>query len=212
MNIDNAISTGDGVSVLICCDYTPQHHWMSFAAWYSVYQNMPDAEVGILCNRTEMGRKCFHWTPRCNVKFDLHKPLPSWMDQIKYALSSGFLKPPIIALKPHVMAVKPFSDEWREYFSINIHASDLVIVNTDSFITDFVPLDICLKAKDETPATFVTYQEGWGKFVAAKWIDKAACPFLKTSFFKKGELTINEKKIGELWERMGRIYQAVSRG
>ncbi len=211
MDIDNAISTGDGVSVLICCDYTPQHHWMAFAAWYSVYQNMPDAEVGIMCNRIEMGRKCFHWAPRCNVKFDLHRPLP-WTEQIKQAIDNEFLKPPVIAIKPYVMAIRPFDDVWREYLSLNIDATDLITAQTNSFSVDCVPLDICLKAKEETPATFVTYQEGWGKFVTAKWIDKAACPFLKTNLFRKGELTINEKKIAELWERMARVYQAVSRG
>lgn len=211
MDINNAISTGDGVSVLICCDYVPHHHWMAFAAWYSVYKNMPDAKVGVLCNRTNMTHKCFQWASRCDVAFDLHKPC-NWLQQIKYALDRDFLSLPIIAIKPHVMAVRTFDDEWREYFSINVHDENLVIANTDSFIEDFVPLDICLKAKDKSPATFVTYQESWGNFVTSKWIDRLACPFLKTSLFNKGELTTNEKKIGELWERMGRIYQAVSRG
>lgn len=211
MDIDNAISTGDGISVLICCDYLPHHHWMAFAAWYSIQKNMPDATVGIMCNRNLMKRKCFDWAPKCDVKFDLHKPC-SWEEQIKKAFDSEFLKPPIIAIKPHVMATREFGDEWREYFTMNIQSKDLVIANTDSLIAEFVPLDICRSAKDDTPATFVTYDEGWGKFVTAKWIDKVACPFLKASQYKSGELTISERRVGELWERMARIYQAVSRG
>lgn len=61
--------TGKGLNIVLLCEYTPSHDWMSFASWYSVYHNLPDAQLGIFCKRIGTRTQLFQWTFKCKVPF-----------------------------------------------------------------------------------------------------------------------------------------------
>ncbi|RDJ35318.1 MAG: hypothetical protein DWQ19_10920 [Crenarchaeota archaeon] len=61
--------TGKNLDIVISCDFLPHHNWMSFASWYSIYKNLPDAKVRILCKRTQFVSDFFKWTFKCKVPF-----------------------------------------------------------------------------------------------------------------------------------------------
>ncbi len=64
--------TGKGLNVIIVCEYRPHHSWMSFGSWYSIFKNLPDAEVGIYCGRENLKENLFSWTNKCGVKIVQH--------------------------------------------------------------------------------------------------------------------------------------------
>lgn len=67
--MDSITSTGDGLKVLLVCEYERHHNWMAFASWYSIYKNLPDALVKILCKRVPSRDELFTWTRRTPVQF-----------------------------------------------------------------------------------------------------------------------------------------------
>ena len=56
---------GKGLRLIINTESIPKHDWMSYASWYSINKNLPDAEVLLLCRRGEM---VFGWPYKCGVK------------------------------------------------------------------------------------------------------------------------------------------------
>jgi hypothetical protein len=192
MKID---STGDGLNILIACDSLLHHNWMSFFCWYSISKNLPDAKVFLTCNRKIKYEDLFVWTRKCNVPFCYNKE--SDLDgQIKYALDS-FVSRPLLVVPPDCVCVRDFNEAG---FSLE-------------GLTEINKLDnkISCDCKDERPCCFVTYSQGWGKFVTSKWINKIGSPFFSSSRFDKGILTSNEIKIGHLWNSAVFLFQNVSR-
>jgi len=59
--------TGYGLNIVISCEYLRHHSWMAFASWYSIFKNLPDAKVQILCDRTGLPEVLFNWTNKCKV-------------------------------------------------------------------------------------------------------------------------------------------------
>ena len=167
-------STGDGLTIVICCQYYKIHDWMAFASWYSINKNLPDAKVVVLIERTKTTESLFNWTHRFHVKALQHQP--SHLDSLSIAAINNLIDSNTICMKinPTVMAVREYED-------------------LDCGIAD-VKLDI--------PATFVDYSNGCGKFVIDEWIDKGSSPLDRaTKRFVKEKMSINELKVLKLWEQ-----------
>ena len=71
--INEITPLGGGLKILINCNYDPTHDWMTFASWYSIAKNLPDAKVKILCSRTICKHQIFNWPSRCKVDFSFTK-------------------------------------------------------------------------------------------------------------------------------------------
>ena len=70
----NITPDGDRLNILVTCDYSLHHDWMSFAAWYSIYKHMPDAKVAMLCARDlKDGYASYDWPYRCDIHFFQHE-------------------------------------------------------------------------------------------------------------------------------------------
>lgn len=192
-------STGDNLSVLISCKYTVCDNWMAFLAWYSMSKNLPDAKVLIACNRTQMNSPLFGWTKKCKVPFELHKCM-SEDEQIDFVLDKGLISTPLLLVRPDIVAVRDFEESGFDTHLLK----DKMIVNAVS--------DLCCDAREEKSCTFVTYSNGWGKFVMSDWIHKLNCPFTSTNRFANGNLTANEVRIGRLWSAVTPLFHTVSRG
>lgn len=201
-------TTGDGLSVLIVCDYVPIYNWMTFATWYSLSKILPDARVGIMCNRRPITWQMFDWTRTLKVKMRQHPPVEK-EEQVKMALADPFYSTPLLVVEPDVLAIRDVEADTLEYFQKPFVKADKVWV-----INDFgaVPesADLCSDVREDKISTFVSYPAGWGNFVASTWINKASSPFRHK--FGKAGMTANEIKVEKLWQQLATVFQTVSRG
>jgi hypothetical protein len=112
-------SNGGGLSVLICTDYTFQHNWMAYSAWYSVSQKLPEAKVTIISPRPKpIETWLYHWVPKISdLRYHLHKnigvhyglPYLNKLYGVYIALKEGLVKQPLVVLEADMMAVGDFS-------------------------------------------------------------------------------------------------------
>jgi len=95
--------TGSHLGVLIDCEYLPGHNWMAFAACYSLYKNLPDAQAVVLVRRGVSPFSLFGWCYRLGV------PLLQYCRDLKESeLLKNYEK--IIKIPPTVMALRSFEE------------------------------------------------------------------------------------------------------
>ena len=113
-------STGDRLNILVSCDYSLHHDWMSFASWYSIYKNLPDAQVALLCARDlKDGYASFDWPYRCDIRFFQHENVGKRIGCIYanklyatcVALKEGIVEPPLMVIDYDVIAANAFSKD-----------------------------------------------------------------------------------------------------
>lgn len=143
-------STGKNLSVLICSDYTFAFNWMSFAAWYSVRKNLPEADIAVTSARNFANIQLYNWAYRSGVKFFLHKnvgknsfPYLNKIYGVYVALKEELVKPPVIVIDADMMAIREFSNN-----SLNILNNNKYVTNKKGTIWYFG--DNCLEKITET--------------------------------------------------------------
>lgn len=191
-------SLGKNLNILIPCDYTFSHNWMSFFCWYSIYKNLPEASVVIACNRLAMKQTLFLWTKRCQVNCLIHKRTDIH-GQIGLVASKGYNEP-ILVVDPASVCIRDFEETNINYKNL----SNIIFSNDHS--------DILSNCKDSTISLFTSYQQGWGTFVPSNWIDKERCPLISNLDFASSEMTVNESRIRNLWKSAKFLFNNVSRG
>jgi len=191
-------SLGRNLNILIPCDYTISHNWMSFFCWYSISKNLPEASVIIACNRNKMDKNLFFWTRRCKIKCVFHKTI-DLAEQISLVKKMGFGEP-LLVVEPGTVCIRDFEETKIDYQNL----SGLILPQNHS--------DILSDCKDSTFSLFVSYKNGWGNFVNSKWIDSERCPLLSNLDFKSSEMTVNESRIRNLWNSTKFLFNNVSRG
>lgn len=67
-----------------------------------------------------------------------------------------------------------------------------------------------IDAKSEEISTFCSYNNGCGDFVIDRWINKTGGPLSRVRAVVGKNLTINEKKISEIWRKSFPLYQFVT--
>ena len=107
-------TTGDQLNILISCNYSLLHDWMSFASWYSISQNLPDAQVTLLCSREyPLNQVIFNWPFRAGIRYFQHKKQGTLLDNQLYAaysaLELGFIQQPFFVINPEMMCIRSFS-------------------------------------------------------------------------------------------------------
>jgi len=185
-------STGEGLNILILCDFAPSHDWMGFVCWHSLNKNLPDAKVGILCNRNRMQWQLFDWTRQCEVEFSLHTPINK-ENQVSLALKRDA---PLLILEPDIMAVDDLDPKLLELFSEN---------------EKLMGSKLCLDAKDEDVSSFVSYRNGWGKFNSETLANKMVNPLTNVRRYSNSMMTVNETKIMKLWEQASLMFRFLSK-
>jgi hypothetical protein len=113
--------TGNGLSVLICTAYKHHFNWMTFASWYSIYKNLPNAKMTIACSRaTRIGSYYYHWTYKCNdLRYNLHKNIGERMGLpylnkiygVYLAVKEGLVKFPLVVIDADMMALRDLSKD-----------------------------------------------------------------------------------------------------
>jgi hypothetical protein len=118
---------GKGLSVLICSDYTFQFNWMTYACWYSVSRNLPEAKIAIVSPRPKkITNYLYHWVYKIlDLRYHLHKnfgeryqlPYLNKIYGVYLALKEGLVKQPLVVLEADMMAVSDFSNSTLEKLS-----------------------------------------------------------------------------------------------
>lgn len=190
-------NTGKGLNILISCDYATHHSWMSFFAWYSFYRNLPEAKISIACNRLAMKYQLFDWTKRCDVPFALLKP-DSSLNHLRYFIEKNMTSFPVLILSSDIVAVRELKD-----FSIFEESfADKKAIFMTEMIEPISSHDksLVFDVKGQDFETFVTYENGWGKFVMSSWINKDMHPFTPLRKYHDVGMSTNELRLSKLWE------------
>jgi hypothetical protein len=187
---------GDGLSVLICCQPTLPDAWLSFACWYSIRNSLPDAQVALACSeREKFNYSFFRWAFRAKVPHLIHAGPNVEGVSAKIAIGRGIVNKPLLMVPSHVMVMDCLDDD------------TLLRLGSDEAILDVT--DETLPAKGETLGRFCSVRDGVGSFVLDKWIDKNGYPFGSVDHFMKGPLTANERRIFQMWKRLGPLYDTI---
>lgn len=215
--------TGGNLSVLIVTE--PGLDWQTFATWYSFYKNWPDAKVAINCLRNGMMPFAFYqWAKRLNVpsvRQNRHaEGAVNWLYALKNSLEAGHVGENVLVVAPLVMALDLIPELTLAQFDAGSHFdSDVWFLKEpdpgkmlDNFFLESSdiktePNCLCLEAKDAAdPAFLVSYKKGCGK-----WIHRAkGCPFSSAGGLIAADMTANEHKIIDLWQKMVALYNVVA--
>ena len=218
---------GKNLSILIITDDTK--NWQTFASWYSIYKNLPEAKVAIVATRTEERPFVyFQWTKRMNIpvihqsafKEDQSKTLIK-LHAIKEALDKKYINDQFLVIDHSILAIdildqnfldfvnkkETWSDEHMWYMK-NQKIDDLI---QDYYVKNWmnpVKIDenLCIEAKDSMNLScFVSCKKGCGR-----WIDTSkGCPFSSAGGLISEDMTVNETRINNLWKKMVPLYNSV---
>jgi len=97
--------TGNNLGILIHCDQTPSHRWMSFASWYSINTHLPDAMVAVCLLRGIPIIDFVNWPNKCHTPFFQY---PSDVDPLTIVDFGDREK---LLLSPAVMAVRSYEGD-----------------------------------------------------------------------------------------------------
>ena len=192
--------TGDGLALVISCDYVPQHEWMAFICWYSIYKNLPDAKVYVGCNRRSMGCEILRWVKRCGLPFFIHRDM-STAEERAVIRSKGGPDCPLISVSPRFVCVRDFDEAGFDavaHFTGDEELEKIAGVHSPS--------------RGDNPTVFVDCSDGWGKFVPASWINRNGIPLITGMDFSEPGMGVNEARLAKLWGPASELYQNISRG
>ena len=187
-------SLGKNLNVAILCDYSSHHGWMSFLLWYSISKNLPEAKVFIFCSRNIDIYDFYQWPKLCKIPFyyfskNLNK------NEINVFIQNK-IKNPILILDPDYVCVRDFEESnLVDYFN-----EDKIYEQND---------EICCSCKENKFLPFVSYKDGWGKFITSKWINKLDCPFRFGLKFDLNNGYFNESKISKMWNSASSLFQKI---
>ena len=193
-------SLGNGLTVVIACDYATHHDWMSFLTYWSLLKKLPDARVVVTCVRKQMNMDIFLWPLRCHVPFLYHKPM-SDQELHKFVVNhqKSNVTSNVIIVKPSVVFVRDFEEA---SFSVESLQNQIAVTNVSGMVDD---------VKNENPVVCCDYSNGWGKFVTSQWINKTSVPLSNVNFGTT-DMSSNERRLSEHWKSATKIYQIISRG
>jgi len=213
-------STKSQLSVVIATETSKD--WQTFSTWYSFYKNMPEAKVCIACMRNgQLPFMLYQWAKRLKIPSFHYNPFSedekcNWIKALTISKSRGYLTDNVLIVRPLTIALEPIEitkiitdriineDTW---FLKNPRPSDILngyMLKDDDFSTSDEIL--CYDAKTtEDIKPLVSYTKGCGK-----WIDTLkGCPFSNAAGLVSDNMTVNENRIIELWQKMASLYSAV---
>ena len=217
--------SGNNLCVLITTE-TGQD-WQTFATWYSIYKNLPNAKVAITCSRnSETPFQYFQWTKKLNIPtikhnpFDEKNPISSRLDAIRKAIEESLVQGSILVIKPLIMMIDILDQKLLETFNSKsqIFDNDVWFLKNpnipdllNGYLLEDDPIKIdknslCFEAKNlDEIHPIVSYQKGCGK-----WIDTLkGCPFSNANGLMTADMTSSENRIVELWKKMCSLYSVV---
>lgn len=220
--------SGKGLHVLIQTE--PDKNWETFATWYSIYKNWPEAKVVIVCSRNgTLPFESFQWTKRLKIPIVHRNPItepelriPDKLGCVKVAKDKGFLEKSsaILVIQPYMMAIDVLnidllkllneSEEWADGDVWYLKNQDVEELIEDFYLSDWsgptVTDSVWLEASEcNSLSCLVNYKKGCGR-----WIDSSTgCPFSSAHALITDSMTVNELRVNELWRKMTPLFNSV---
>lgn len=218
--------TKTGKTLHVIIDTETGLDWETFATWYSLFKNAPEAKVSIACARNqETPFQYYQWTKKLNIqtikytKFDEVDAVSSKLDMIKKSLNQKICSFPLMIINPLTMITDMFSE-----FDLNEMNNKDLIMEKDLWYLKECNIEemmnchlldnsykiqentICFEAKyEENAKSIVSYKKGCGR-----WINKSkGCPFSSAGGLLSESMTVNESRIIEMWQKMNTLYSVV---
>ena len=201
-------STGENLSVLLCCSHLLHHNWMSFLSWYSFQQNLPDAKFAILCSRKDIKYDLFQWTKRVNIPFEItnrDEPISCFL----YALYKSYIHYPFLVITPDILCLKDLTTDDQLINTGNNYQLNkcFIIHHNNSYAEE--KKDFFVNVKDQNASRFVSYSEGWGNFNTHSWINKLGNPLHIYSKYDSIPLNMNERRLSNIWKDACKIFHSI---
>ncbi len=188
-------STGQNLDILINAQVSTD--WQTFATWFSVKKNLPEAKITLACMRNgETPFQLFQWAKRLNQKVLMYnrlQPGPNHLETMPALIeATGLMEKKVLVLEPYTMAICPLNTELLEQINPGGPCS------YDGYWKE---------AKDTKELwPLIGYTKGVGK-----WLHKSkGCPFSSAGGLASDEMTVNEHRIIDLWKRMTTLFSSVS--
>ena len=194
-------SIGNGLTIIIGCDYLPHHDWMSFLCYRSISNTLPDAKVVVTCSRNRMNMDIYNWPRKCGIPITFHNSSLSANGIIEFVKKHPRVEKTenILLVSPELVFVRDFEEA---NFDMNTLKGDVCFSDLSNFT------DSC---KSENVTVCCDYKDGWGRFVTSKWINKTSVPLSTVDFVIAG-MTVNENRIARIWKSASKLYPSLSRG
>jgi hypothetical protein len=227
MEIAPITETGENLDILIVTDLSLD--WQTFATWYSLFKNLPDAQIAMVCHRNwYVPFQCFQWAKRLNVKHLYRNREDDEVSTLLYSLlksrSEGhILRRRTLIVKAYVMATDVLSSRLLELLNEEkglLSGGSVWYVNnlSDQEIEDAISdhalvgefehrnVELCCDVRSSTKTDcFTDYSKGCGK-----WIDTMkGCPLSSASGMVSDDMTVNELSVIDLWRKMVSLFGAV---
>lgn len=196
--------------------------WETFATWYSIFKNLPEAGISIISLRNKETPFClYQWTKRLNIPVSYQNCFTDG-DKIANklnALQKITFEEQMLVLEPLVVATTPLETNLINLFKNNDFCIDINVwfmrkPNISNLLdqyfleeNQFKPnATLSIEAKEsESPGCFVSYKKGCGK-----WINTLrGCPLSNAAGLVTPAMTVNENRVIDLWKRMCSLYSAI---
>lgn len=195
-------SIGDGLTIHISCEPKLHHDWMSFLCWYSLSRNLPESKVIVTNLRENNLFDLYGWTRLLQIPLLHHRGMSiTQQQQMLRSHRRIHVTGPILTIQPEFVCVRDFEEAGID--------SAIFERKDDWFFTE-IP-EFSSNCKQENPSVFVNYSDGWGNFVTDAWLNKTSTPLITGVGLTKAGMTVNETRLGGLWEGAARLYQTVPR-
>lgn len=203
--------------------------WEAFATWYSIWKNLPDAKLMLLCTRNDKVEfQYFQWAKRLKIPITYIDPTSKderleCLHQLQYAKQSFNNTNKTLMLSSYMMVLDTLDEETlrvfnREDYDLLLNPGVVLssIGDLQSIIEDYhllgemkcriVEDTVCRIVQENDPYCIVDYSKGCGK-----WIHTLkGCPFSNASGLVADSMTANEIRIIELWRKMVSLYSAIN--
>ena len=215
--------TKNGKNLLVIIFTETGKEWETFATWYSVSKNLPDAKVAIASKRnSETPFELFQWARRVNVPVMHHNPYDETDNNLNkfhfLNVVSDRLFEYNMIIDSLTMVMEPLSKEIISIFKEGSHLEENVWLLRGKQIKEHFnryaiekelirkPQTLCPEAKERNESScLLSYKKGCGK-----WIDTLkGCPLSNAAGLASTDMTLNEIKIIEMWKRMCSLYSTV---
>lgn len=218
---------GESLTVVIVAQ-TGQD-WLAFASWYSFSKNFPATECHIVCQKTGVVEyQLFQWAKRLNVGhcFQREPSKDGFVNKLFAWHTIKDKKDTVLVITPYVLAVSPPDSDWlskvnkpEPYFVQNTELlltknmdASTVSETINAYVLETEPVvrfentKLCSEAKiDPDGSVLTSCRKGCGR-----WIDTLrGCPFSSAAGMIIEDMTVNEMRIIELWQKMVPLYSAV---
>jgi hypothetical protein len=190
--------------------------WQTFATWYSVWTNIPNANISIAIKwvKEEVPFRLFQWVKRLKIPHFYTKNIfdDDQANKLGIAIQAKnrhfFNEKELLILTPLTMILKPLphlSNFLADEHAMFISCHDDII--DDKVLNNSIVDNLCIEAKEvHLLSSIVSYKKGCGR-----WINKLrGCPFSNAAGLASVEMTQNEHHIINMWKQMTSLYEATA--